>query len=96
MKATTTIPAPGQGIQLAERAQAWLPARCEFPSRLLGCTVSNLAFAGSQLCSALLALATFLCLDGIAEYGWAACCLLLAVRYGAPLVKEFMKEGGEA
>lgn len=93
---TTAVPAPGRGVRSAGRAQAWLSARCEFPSRLLGCTVSRLAVIGSQLCGALLALAVVLCLDGIAEYGWAATCLLLAARCGAPIVKEFIKEGGEA
>lgn len=32
---TTAGPAPGRGVRSAGRAQAWLSARCEFPSRLL-------------------------------------------------------------
>lgn len=86
--------APGLLSRARERAGAWLSCRCEFASRLLGCAVSNLAVAGSSAGGALLAVAVWLCSDDVCEYGWAACCGLLAWRCCAPLVREFKREGG--
>lgn len=89
-----TMFAANKASAIREKASVWLESKCEFASQLLGCKVSNLAFAGSQAGGALLAVAIVLCLDGIAEYGWAMCCLLLAAHCILPLVREFAKEGG--
>ena len=85
--------APKAGT-IKEKAAQWLFSRSEFISQLMGCTVSNLAFACSQLAALLAASGLILATDGVREYGWAAFCLLLAVRLSLPMVKEY-KEGGE-
>ena len=85
--------APKAGTIKGKAAQ-WLSSRSELISQLIGCTVSNLAFACSQLAALLAAAGLILAADGAREYGWAAFCLLLAVRLALPIVREY-KEGGE-
>ena len=88
----TIAPSKGQSSRTA--AALWLARRNEKISQLMGCTVTNLAFASSQLAALLAAAGLILATDGVREYGWAAFCLLLAVRLSLPMVKEY-KEGGE-
>ncbi|MBO5181834.1 MAG: hypothetical protein J6B92_08110 [Paraprevotella sp.] len=85
--------APKAGT-IKEKAAQWLSSRSELISQLMGCTVTNLAFACSQLAALLAAAGLILATDGVREYGWAAFCLLLAVRLSLPIIKEY-KEGGE-